>query len=234
MKPLYTQEQFDNTNTKQYLPIQCYYCNKSFLVKKSIINLQIKNHSNKHHNSYSNTCLYCSRECQRKNFAELNSTKVNCFNCNKEIIKPNSRLKYYKIHFCSKSCGATYKNTHKTTGYKRSKIELYVEKQLNILYPNLNINYNKTNAINSELDIYIPSLKLGIELNGIFHYEPIFGTEKLLQIQNNDSRKFQACAEQNISLCIIDISSITYIKPEKMQKYINIITNIINDKINSQ
>jgi len=50
-----------------------------------------------------------------------------------------------------------------------------------MLYPDLVIHFNKKDAINSELDIYIPSLKLAFELNGIFHYEPIFGKENFLK-----------------------------------------------------
>jgi hypothetical protein len=99
------------------------------------------------------------------------------------------------------------------------------------LYPNLEFHFNRKDAINSELDIYIPTLKLAFELNGIFHYEPIYGSEKLDQIKNNDSRKYQACIEKNIELCIIDSSGLKYFKPEKCQKYLDIITNIINTKL---
>lgn len=56
------------------------------------------------------------------------------------------------------------------------------------------------------MDIYIPVLSLAFELNGIFHYEPIYGEGKLLSIQNNDDRKFQACLEHDIELCIINSS----------------------------
>jgi hypothetical protein len=87
-----------------------------------------------------------------------------------------------------------------------------LQEKLTILFPSLDIHYNRKDAINSELDIYIPSLKLAIELNGIFHYEPIYDQDKLDQIQNNDHRKFQACAENGISLCIIDTSSLKYFK----------------------
>lgn len=100
------------------------------------------------------------------------------------------------------------------------------------MYPSLDIHYNRKDAIDAELDIYIPSINLAIELNGIFHYEPIYGEKKLLQIQNNDQRKFQACLEKKIELCWIDTSSFTYFKVNKAQNYLQIITQIIDSKLN--
>ena len=76
--------------------------------------------------------------------------------------------------FCNHSCAATYNITHKTVGTRRSKLEVWLESQLRELYPNLTLLPNDKTAINSELDFYFPELKLAFELNGIFHYEPIY------------------------------------------------------------
>ena len=81
-----------------------------------------------------------------------------------------------------------------------------------------------------ELDVLIPSLNLAFELNGIFHYEPIYGSDKLSSIKNNDERKFQACLEKGIELVIIDTSSQVYFKEKTSQKYFDIIENIIDIK----
>lgn len=96
------------------------------------------------------------------------------------------------------------------------------------MYPDLVILFNDKSTINSELDIYIPSLRIAFELNGIFHYEPIFGKDKLKQINNNDNNKFQKCIINNISLCIIDTSSQKKFKEQNSLMYLEIITNIIN------
>lgn len=136
-------------------------------------------------------------------------------------------------NFCSKSCAATYRNTHKTTGNRRSKLEKYLEYELPILYPTLDFHFNRKDTINSELDIFIPSLKLAFELNGIFHYEPIYGSDKLAQIQNNDTRKFQACIENGIEMCTIDSSGLKYFKPKSAEKYLRIIVNIIDAKLSA-
>jgi len=156
--------------------------------------------------------------------------QVQCKQCDKKFMRQPGQIKQSKSgnQFCSSSCAATYNNTHKTTGTRRSKLEKYLEEQLVILYPKLEIHFNRKDTINSELDIYIPSLKLAFELNGIFHYEPIHGQKKLAQIQNNDHRKFQACSEKNIGLCIIDSSKLKYFKPKNAQKYLDIIIKIIN------
>jgi len=80
------------------------------------------------------------------------------------------------------------------------------------------------------LDIYIPSLNVAIELNGIFHYEPIYGVDKLGKIQDNDISKSKACIDNQIDLCTIDTSGQKYFKPKTSQKYLDIITNIIKER----
>ena len=68
-------------------------------------------------------------------------------------------------------------------------------------------------------------------MNGIFHYEPIYGENKFNQIQNNDNRKFQACLEKGIELCVIDTSGLKYFKPDNAKKYLDIIENILKLKM---
>lgn len=78
---------------------------------------------------------------------------------------------------------------------------------------------------------YIPSLHLAFELNGLFHYEPIFSLDKLSKIQNNDRRKFQACLERGIELCIIDTCRLSYFKESNAIPYLDIIRDIIRNKL---
>jgi hypothetical protein len=68
-------------------------------------------------------------------------------------------------------------------------------------------------------------------LNGIFHYEPIYGVNKLDKIQSNDISKSKACFDAKIDLCIIDTSTQSYFKESTSQKYLNIIINIINERL---
>lgn len=172
----------------------------------------------------------CSKECQYKQ--QATTILMNCEQCNKQFKKHPNQIKKTKHNFCSRSCSCTYTNQHKTTGIRRSKLEQWIETQLPPLYPNLDIQFNRKDTINSELDIYIPSLRLAIELNGIFHYEPIYGAEKLASIQNNDERKFQACLERGIELLIIDTSSHTRSGDKRTYKpYLDIITNLLRQKM---
>jgi hypothetical protein len=226
MKPLYNEEEFKNAKEYDKLPLECCQCNKTFYTEKRLIKraLGLSKSDRKH------SCKFCSSEC----FGKSNYSKINvtCENCKKTFEKLPNQIKKYPNHFCSSSCAATYNNKHKTCGNRRSKLEIWIEQNLNTIYPNLKILYNNKEAINSELDVYIPSFKLAFELNGIFHYEPIFGSDKFDKIQNNDERKFQACLEKQIELVLIDVSAQKYFKPKTSEKFLNIITEIINKKLN--
>jgi hypothetical protein len=210
-------------NTKSgRVKMKCEQCDTIFLRRKSIINQCIKR---------GEVNTFCSLKCSSE--ALKRRIITNCKSCNKQVEKTGAEFKKSKTgnFFCSKSCAAKYNNTHKKHGTRRSKLETWLEKRLTSLYQGLEIHFNRKDAINSELDIYIPALKLAFELNGIFHYEPIFGSSKLASIQNNDDRKFQACIERDIELCTIDVSQLNYFKETKAQKYLNIISGIINMKL---
>jgi len=219
MRTPYTEKELRETKEKT-IPCQCYFCEKTFYLNK--------NQALAHYGKNKSANKYCSHKCSTDNNVTLKI--VNCKQCNKEFLKNRSQSIKHPNHFCTKSCAATYNNTHKTKGTRKSKLEFYLENKLVLLYPNLEFHFNRKDSINSELDIYIPSMKLAFELNGLFHYEPIFGENKLEQIQNNDKRKFQACLERNIELCIIDSSKLKYFKESNAKPYLDIIVDIINKK----
>lgn len=154
-----------------------------------------------------------------------------CQNCNNEIYKSPASRKASKNCFCSQSCAALYNNAHKTHGYRRSKLELYIEEQLKKEFPQIDFIFNDKTTILSELDIYIPALKLAIELNGIFHYEPIYSDNQFTRIQNNDKQKIMRCNELGIELAIIDTSKLVYFKPQNAQKYYLIVKSLIQQNI---
>ncbi|MCK9615779.1 MAG: hypothetical protein M0R48_09835 [Candidatus Omnitrophica bacterium] len=219
MIPLYTQEEFDKAKSRQRLTLKCRHCGKTFFRPKNKIQVIIKGNDKTYLGDF------CSQICRRA--FEFPPVYVNCETCDKSFSKKPSQIKKSKHNFCCKSCSCTYSNTHKMKGTRISKLEKWLATKLSSLYPNLEFHFNRKDAINSELDIYIPSFKLAFELNGIFHYEPIYGPEKLDQIQNNDNRKFAACLEQGIELCIIDTSKQKYFKETTSRPFLEIIQNII-------
>lgn len=211
-------ETLKNYKNSDKLPFKCKQCEKIFYKKKNFVQCVIAGVYPTTHGEY------CSLRCLGASFKKRRV--CSCKQCGEAFERKISEIS--KNTYCSSSCAAIYNNAHKTTGTRRSKLECWIESQLSQLYPNLEIHFNRRDAINGELDIYIPSLKLAFELNGIFHYEPIFTEEKLKGVQSNDLRKFQACIEHGIELCIIDTSKQEYFKEKSSKMYLDIITKIIN------
>lgn len=197
---------------------KCDYCNKITFKTRRVISTKVNK---------AQDIVFCDSKCM--GLFQRKRSDVKCKNCGTEFELVMSRIT--DNNFCNHSCSASYTNTHKTKGTRRSKLEVWLEKRLTELFPELEILYSNKKVINSELDIYIPTLNLAFELNGIFHYEPIYGDDKLAQIQNNDDRKFQACIENGIELCIIDTSSQKYFKQSTSQKYLDIITHLVTSKL---
>lgn len=222
MKQLFTPKEYTLAKSNDKLPCECYQCAKVFYKDKRTINKVLKKCDG-------HTGQFCSNNC--KVYYNGTIKLVKCKNCTITFSKQLSQIKKSKNNFCSKSCAATYNNKNKKHGTRRSKLEIYIEEQLINIYPYLNFDFNKKDTIGSELDIYIPSLNLAIELNGIFHYEPIYGIDKLQKIQKNDKSKSKACHDLKIDFCIIDTSGQKYFKPKSSQKFLNIITSIINERL---
>ena len=62
---------------------------------------------------------------------------------------------------------------------------------------------DKTMLDGYEIDIAIPSLKMGIEWNGIVHFKPIYGDDKFKKVLQNDAEKQRIAQEKGISLIVI-------------------------------
>ena len=211
---------------KGEIELVCEHCGTTFRRTKSFIWAAVKRSGT----------TFCSMRC--KGLADTQGiTDCICAQCGitfgrkrADITRNSKKCKSLRI-FCSQSCAATYNNLHKKHGTRRSKLEIWLEEQLRKRYPDSEILFNAKETIGSELDILFPNLELAFEFNGIFHYEPIYGSEKLTSIQNNDHRKILACAEKSIELCVIDVSWITYFKPTHGQKILDILISIVDAKI---
>lgn len=172
----------------------------------------------------------CKREYRKIHGCHKKTILLICPVCGKDFLIGKNEIVKTKNHFCSRSCTTRHTNSHKVKGVRRSKLENWIQLELTRLYPNLEIHFNRRDAIDSEIDIYIPLFKLAIELNGPFHYEPIYGKKRLKQTQNNDERKSQACYERGIEFCIIDTSKQNYFKEKTSILFLKIITDLIDFK----
>lgn len=192
----------------------CSYCGVTFRRKDA----EVKRNENRGVKS-----TYCSLKCH----TESGRASSTCKYCNTVFKHTKSTGR----KFCNKSCAAKFNNKNKSVGTRRSKLEVWIEEKFQKCFPDLQVNFNVVEVIGAELDIYIPCLKLAFELNGIFHYEPIFGQNKLTNIQRNDANKFQLCQQSGISLCIIDTSSQTIFSERSSLRFWAVIENIVTERL---
>jgi very-short-patch-repair endonuclease len=176
--------------------VDCQNCGKQTTKSVGRYNEAIKNGWN----------FFCSIKC-RYAYQEKGNEFL-CAWCSKIIRKTPAQQRQTKANvFCSKPCAACHNNRNKHTGTRRSKLERYLEQQLKLNFPTLNFSCNTNKPIGLELDFYFPELKLAVELNGILHFQPIYGSEKLKRIQEIDREKADRCVQVGIKLFIIDVSS---------------------------
>lgn len=223
MLPLYTDVDFQRATGTTLLPLRCLHCKSVFYLRKGRIQ------RNANPNQTQSTGSFCSVICGN----DHRNTPLHtvCAECSKPIRKRPSQAKRTSRDFCGARCSALYNNAHRRHGTRVSKLEVWLHGQLPALYPNIEFHFNRKDAIQSELDIFMPALRLAVELNGIFHYEAIYGPEKLETIQNNDKRKFQACLERGIELCLIDVSQMKNFKVARAQRFLTIICDVIDSKL---
>jgi hypothetical protein len=195
MISLFTQDEFDNAKSRDLLPLKCVRCGKTFYKKKHRI--QTSAQGQKH--------AFCSYECKAK--SQVTKVKVKCWQCGEALdrLVKNAQDKA----FCSSRCAGLYHAARKTKGTRKSKAEKILAEALKTNFPKWTITENDRTVLSGlELDIYIPEKKLAIEWNGILHYEPIYGHDRLERIVGRDAHKATRCRELGIELIVIaDLTS---------------------------
>lgn len=182
----------------------CHFCGKEFERHNRQNKKYKENYALKCGHKHTTTDReFCSVPC----YAQFNSKKetLNCGWCRKEVIRTQAELKKSKsgLAFCDRSCSVSFNNTKKRKS-KRSKCEILLFDLLKQKYVDLDLLSNDKSMLDGfEVDIAIPSLSLAIEWNGIVHFKPIYGDEKLLKIQNIDLKKQAMAEEKKIRLIII-------------------------------
>ncbi len=223
----YSEEEFKRAKSHDKLKIECENCQMVFWGKKKDVRYILKNPISKERKSNVNL-RYCSHLCWKKHSRKMNWAEITCKQCNKLHEKKNSEIRSDN-NFCSRSCSVTYNNLNKKYGIRRSKFEYWLEEKLPKKYTDYEFVFSGKKAVGSELDIYIPSLKLAFEIQGIFHYKPIFGEATLDKIQKNDIRKAKACKENGILLQYIDVSCMKDSTIKNFQKYSHLLYDVIDN-----
>jgi hypothetical protein len=213
-------DDINSYKSRDLIPLECHLCHKCFHKEQHYVKNALKD---------TRQLKYCSVKCQQ--LSQITTKKTKCPQCKKNVFQQPFHAAKYKHRFCSNTCSGIYNSSHKTTGCRRSKLEQWLEQKLPEIYPTLEILYNDRTAILAELDIYIPSLKLAFELNGVFHYEQIYESTPLSDVQHRDKNKIICCFKEGIELCVIDTTPLNYFKEDKAKKFLDIITNIINQSL---
>lgn len=191
-----TPEFLSNFKSRDLVKLLCVVCGKNFTRTKNQLQATLKRKQR----------VMCSIACRNIQNASERSpgySLVQCKNCTTQFEKRCCNIKKSPNNFCSSSCAATYQNQHKTTGYRRSKLEKYLEERIRQEFPDLEFETNCRSVIDYELDFYFPTLNIAVEVNGPTHYRPVYSQEKFQRIQEIDRQKLKLCEEQGIRLVVV-------------------------------
>ena len=173
------------------------------------------------------TRRFCSKVCWNEyNSVHMRSLENKfCKQCGNEF-RPNECGR----KFCSRPCAGRYNQAHKTTTYKVSKLEKFLQQELPKKFRYKFIfNSRSILGIGTELDIYTPALKIACEINGPTHYLPIYGLGALLKVQKRDKDKKRQCKILGIKLYIINVSLQTKVTTETSTVFLNRIIKFIKN-----
>ena len=154
---------------------------------------------------------------------------VACAFCTKTVPKRPSTVKSSTTgnFFCDHTCATFHRNLHREYGMARSALELWLEKALLAFFPSLTFVFNdRTRLIRGlEIDIYLPDVKLGFDIDGILHHKPIYGELTLQKTQERDFAKLADSLTKGITLHKIPV--LTNFNPKKDVVILDLIRNEI-------
>lgn len=188
---LFTSQDAYKVNTPQtyyqkLLPVKCLACGKVFNISFADLTNSQQHTGKKARSPLACCCKKCSDAYQQTNEIRM----VPCAYCGKLI--PRTFNKYTnemapvshqysksKQPFCSSKCMNAWYSEHDEIDRShgnRSKMEVYTEQVIRALFPQLQLKICDRSVVAPyEIDIYCPSLKLGIEVNGGQHYRACLG-----------------------------------------------------------
>lgn len=169
--------------------LKCGWCKKEFHRRMS--------HKNRTLNHF------CSKKCEM-NYKRKDRIEKQCPICSKNFVVTPSRKNQ---KFCSQKCMGV--NVSERNKNSQPQYRSYNECSLVVLlrknHPKLKIVTNDRKVLNGfEIDIWIPSLKIGIEYNGPHHFYPIYGNDVFDRTKINDFTKRKIAKEKGITIVDID------------------------------
>lgn len=144
---------------------------------------------------------------------------LECNNCKKKfhvkkatIVAVDKGMNKRDLSFCHKACKTKkvdkIKRAIKNKTKSKPEMMLLTEIIKDFAYLQVHISDRTTLASGLELDVYLPEKEIAVEVNGITHYQPIYGEDKLERTQRNDKLKRKEAQQMGIRLLTIDVHMI--------------------------
>lgn len=230
MKMLITVDELREKSSRDLIPIECEICNDVFYKPKNVVLRGLKG---------TRSVSACGNECRKKLISKrryLGDITLTCVFCKKNFqrsikVYKKWQLKNNKVSCCSRKCASKWQYENGLSKNMRSSLEKWVEEKIKERFPELKVVYNDRNTIDGELDIFIPIFNLAFELNGICHYKPIYGRDKLEKKVVKDFEKSIDCFSKQIELHVLDCREYDKLNENRDMKYIDYIFDVIKRKI---
>ena len=159
-----------------------------------------------------NKKIYCNKICEGND--RKNRVLIECEVCHKYFERRKSMVHKNKHTFCNKKCETIgMHDFRKTIGRRyRSYGECAIVYLLRKNFPHLHIEQNDRKELYGyEIDIWIPSMRIGIEYNGPHHFKPVYGEKIFLKTQHSDKRKRLIANGKRIRIVDINVlKSLSY------------------------
>lgn len=211
-------KEYISTNFKKWCSEECYLNRRTSTYSKEKSQIENCDFCNARVLKYESerkgnlTTRFCNNSCATK-YRELHSSvlfvELTCKNCNSKFSRAKSHIitNTNNHYFCRYECSQSYNGKilgKNSKNVKVSKLEKFISDKIEQNFPYLKLIKSDREILDGlEIDIYLPDIQLGLEINGPIHSKPIFGEKYLENLQKRDNRKLDLCSKLNISLYIL-------------------------------
>jgi ribosomal protein L33 len=223
-----TIQQIQNSPRGAIITLLCHACGIEFQRKKSEVMKSIRKGKK----------FSCSVGCSNRlsNSGLQRFVTLKCDECGQEFTRVmkdyrKNQLRNAAKLYCNKHCAMIALNKSPRSSRPTSSHEVIMSQIIKDNYDNNICIFNNVRDVfpdNLEIDIWIPSVCLAIELNGVCHFYPIYGEDRLKKTQSNDYKKSMLAQKMNINLLTIDTSSL---KSKSKQQVLNFLNDKFTDSV---